>query len=182
MSKSLRKWKGAFKRFRRARRGTAAVEFALVGVPFLLIAACLAEIGAIGFTQATLDDAVAQAGRQIRTGRAQMAGVSYGEIQEDLCDDVNRLLAVTCLNNLYLDVDRYASFVDANGNVSPISNNQFQTGGFGYSPGDPSDIVVVRAYYRWRMITPFFGDMFANVSGNERILVSTMMFRNEPYQ
>jgi hypothetical protein len=40
----------------------------------------------------------------------------------------------------------------------------------------------VRAYYRWQILTPLFASVFQNVSGGERILVSTMMFRDEPYQ
>jgi hypothetical protein len=51
----------------------------------------------------------------------------------------------------------------------------------GYQPGQPSDIVVVRAYYRWKVMTPLFEPIFQNISGGERILVSTMMFRNEPF-
>jgi hypothetical protein len=31
-------------------------------------------------------------------------------------------------------------------------------------------------------MTPLFESVFQNISGGERILVSTMMFRNEPYQ
>jgi hypothetical protein len=64
----------------------------------------------------------------------------------------------------------------------PIQDNQFQPGGMNYSPGAASDIVVVRAFYRWQIMTPMFEPVFQNVSGGQRILVSTMMFRSEPYQ
>ncbi|MEZ6022533.1 MAG: hypothetical protein R3C16_03745 [Hyphomonadaceae bacterium] len=94
---------------------------------------------------------------------------------------MNGLLVMECDGNLYLDVDRYASFVDVNNN-NPIQNGEFQPAGMGYAPGAPSDVVVVRAYYRWKVMTPLFESVFQNVSGGERILVSTMMFRNEPYQ
>jgi hypothetical protein len=40
---------------------------------------------------------------------------------------------------------------------------------------------VVRAYYRWRPLTPLFEGLIGNTTNGERILVSAMMFRNEPF-
>lgn len=174
----VRKWKA----FRRARRGTAALEFAIVILPFFLLTIGLAEISMIGFTQTTLDYAVAEVARDIRTGRAQMSGLSEGAIVDRLCGNMNQFMALDCDGNLFLDVDRFNSFVEAGaGNTDPIQNNTFSPTP-SYSPGAPSDIVVVRAYYRWEILTPLFEPVFENVSGGQRILVSTMMFRNEPYQ
>jgi Flp pilus assembly protein TadG len=173
-----RKWKA----FRRARRGTAALELAIVILPFFLLTIGLAEISMIGFAQTTLDYAVSETARQIRTGQAQMGGMSESQINQRLCTEMNQFMALNCGANLFLDVDNFASFTAAgSANNAPIQNDQF-TPTPGYSPGTPSSIVVVRAYYRWEIMTPLFEPVFENVSGGERILVSTMMFRNEPYQ
>lgn len=172
----------AFRRFARARRGSAAVEFALVLMPFFLLTFGMAEVAMIGFAQTSLDFAVNETARQIRTGQAQSGGVTETQIKAQLCDEVNNFIAMGCDGNLFLDVRRFSSFVDAgNGAQSPIQNNQFSDAGMGYQPGAASDIVVVRAYYRWHVITPLFEPIFQNISGGERILVSTMMFRNEPF-
>lgn len=171
----------ALKRFGKARRGSAAVEFSIVVIPFFLLTFGLAEVAMLGFAQTSLDFAVSETSRQIRTGQAQMNGVSHGQIRDQLCTELNKFMVVSCDGNLYLDVDRFNSFVDI-GNPAPIQNGEFQPAGFGYTPGAPSDIVVVRAYYRWQIMTPLFEGVFANTSGGDRILVSTMMFRNEPYQ
>jgi Flp pilus assembly protein TadG len=173
----------AFRRFGKSRRGSAALEFALVVMPFFLLTFGLAEISMIGFAQTSLNFAVSETARQIRTGRAQLDGVSAGEIHDQLCTELNRFIVMGCENNLFLDVDRFDSFVDAdNGAQDPIQDGEFVAAGFGYTPGAASDIVVVRAYYRWKVMTPLFEPVFQNVSGGERILVATMMFRNEPYQ
>ncbi|MEZ5994824.1 MAG: TadE/TadG family type IV pilus assembly protein [Hyphomonadaceae bacterium] len=180
-----RMWPGkrALRRFARARRGATVVEFALVVMPFFVLTFGLAEISLIGFAQTSLDFAVSEAGREIRTGQAQMGGVSAGEIQQEVCDQLNTFMVLTCDGNLFLDVDRYDSFVDAgNAPNNPVQDGEFQAGGVGYSPGAPSDIVVVRAYYRWQILTPMFEPVFQNLNGGQRLLVSTMMFRNEPYQ
>jgi Flp pilus assembly protein TadG len=171
------------RRFGRARRGATAIEFAIVVVPFFLLTFGLAEVAMIGFAQTTLDYAVSQVARKVRTGEDQMTGITYAQIQTQLCDEVNSFMVLTCNANLYFDVSRYDSFVDAGNNqAQPIQNNQFTTTGFAYNPGVASDIVVVRAYYRWQVLTPLFQPIFQNISGGQRILVSTMMFRNEPYQ
>lgn len=173
----------SFCRFGRARRGSAALEFSIVVMPFFLLTFGLAEISMIGFAQTSLDFAVSETARQIRTGQAQMGGVSQGEIEAQLCTELNRFIILGCDGNLFLDVDRFDSFVDAdNDSNDPLEDGQFDDSGFGYNPGIPSDIVVVRAYYRWQIMTPLFEPIFQNINGGQRILVSTMMFRNEPYQ
>jgi Flp pilus assembly protein TadG len=170
------------RRFGRAKRGAAAVEFGLVALPFFLLMFGLAEVSLMGFAQTSLDYAVTDTGRRIRTGEAQAAGSSYTDMQNSICNGMNSFMVMTCAGNLFLDVKHYTSFTDAaNNQADPIQNNQFQNSGFGYSPGGASDIVVVRAYYRWQVITPLFIQLFQNTSSGDRYLVSTMMFRNEPY-
>ncbi len=170
------------RRFGRARRGVTALEFALVLPPFLLLTVGLAEVAMIGLAQTSLDFAVAETARQIRTGQAQTGGVTASEIERRLCDQFDDFLVVDCASNLSLDVKHFSSFVDASNNMAaPISNGQFDPSGFGYSPGVASDIVVVRAYYRWDVMTPLFESVFGNVANGDRILISTMMFRSEPY-
>lgn len=169
------------RRFGRAREGAAAVEFALVAIPFFLLIIGLAEIAMIGFAQTSLNFAVSNVARDIRTGNAQTQGATQTEIHERLCNDMGQFLVLNCDDNLFLDVNRFDSFLDVNVD-SPIENGQFEDGGFGFQPGAPSDIVVVRAYYRWRVLTPMFTTVFQNVGGGERVLSATMLFRNEPYQ
>jgi len=182
LTRLLRKFR-AFRRFGRDRSGMAAVEFALVAMPFFLLTIGMAEISMMGFAQTSLDYAVSESARQIRTGQAQMNGVTGPEIHEEICGNVNRFMFLDCEANLFLDVDRFDSFVAINNEeADPIQDGEFQEDGFGYTPGGASDIVVVRVYYRWQIMTPLFEPIFRNVSSGQRILVTTMMFRNEPYQ
>src|SRR5262245_26404261 len=141
LARIFKKWKA----FRRARSGAAALEFAIVILPFFLLTIGLAEISMIGFAQTSLDYAVCETARRIRTGQAQMGGMSEGAIKGVLCTEMNRFLVLTCDGNLYLDVRQFNSFVAAGNVPSPIQNDEFQPTGMGYSPGQPSSIVVVRA-------------------------------------
>ena len=171
---------GVLRRFGAAREGAAAVEFALIAMPFFLLTFALAEVTMAGFAQTSLDFAVANTSRQVRTGEVQTDGVTAEQLKSDICDTMNWLLAADCDGNLYLDIDTYESFVDVDP-AMPIEDGELNEGGFGFDPGEPSDIVVVRAFYRWRTITPYFEQIFANTNNGERILASTMMFRNEPF-
>lgn len=170
----------ALRRFARSKRGSVAIEFGLVAVPFFLLTFGVAEVSVMGLAQTTLDTAVADTARDIRTGRAQMAGATGDEIEDELCANFGSFLAVDCENNLFLDVDTYQSFADVE-NENPIVDDELDTDSFAYTDSLPSDIVVVRAYYRWKVLTPMFERIFANASNGERIIVSTMMFRNEPF-
>ena len=67
------------------------------------------------------------------------------------------------------------------------ANGTLNTAGFGYSPGNPGDIVVVRLIYQWPIIAAGIGFCAAtacglvNSSSNTNTLVATVAFRNEPY-
>jgi Flp pilus assembly protein TadG len=171
----------ARKRFVRAKKGAAAVEFAFVVLPFFLITFGTAEIALIGLAQSSLNFAVSDAGRQIRTGQAQANGVTEAEISQLICDRLNNFMMMNCVDTLFVDVQSFNSFVDVQGQNNPLQGGNFDEGSLGYQPGGASDIVVVRAFYRWRMITPMFETFLSNVGGSDRVLVSTMMFRNEPF-
>jgi Flp pilus assembly protein TadG len=168
------------RRFKRNKSGHAAVEFGLVAGPFFLLLLGLGEVGLIGFAQTSLDHAAAEVSRRIRTGQSQAANESYTQVKDMLCDELDGLGNFNCDENLYLDVDTFASFVSVS-NASPLSGGNLNESGFGYNPGVASSIVVVRAYYRWHVLTPLFRDVFANMTGGDRLLVSTIMFRNEPF-
>ncbi len=169
-----------FSRFGRAKRGSVAVEFGLLAIPFFLLTFGVAEIGMIGLAQSSLDHSVQTLVRGIRTGQVQNNQITYAQMQEDLCDGINNFMSLNCDDTLYLDVDTFDQFGNIT-NTSPIQNGVFQTNQFGFAPGGSSAIVVVRAYYRWRPLTPMFEGLLHNTANGERILVSAMMFRNEPF-
>ena len=171
----------ALRRFARKEDGAVALEFGFVAVPFFMLTFGLAEVSLMGLAQTNLDYATSEAGREIRTGRAQLDGVTEEEIKEAVCLNFGRFMAVDCDAKLFIDVRTYDAFTDIDTDP-PVVDGELQVDGFGYEPGAPSDIVVVRTYYRWHVLTPMFDRILANTNGGERLVVSTMMFRNEPYE
>ena len=64
------------RRFGRARDGAAAVEFALIVPWFAWITLGLAEVSLMGLAQTSMDYAMSEVSRDIRTGEVQTAGLS----------------------------------------------------------------------------------------------------------
>jgi hypothetical protein len=88
-----------------------------------------------------------------------------------------------CQAGLYVDVKSYTSFASMNNSQLPLdANGNLQTGSFGYQPGGPGDIVVVRLLYQWPVYVSLLGLNLSDMSGGKRLLMSTVAFRNEPYQ
>lgn len=162
------------------RDGVAAVEFALVIIPLFWMIFGMIEFGAMSLVQTDLDSALAAAGRKIRTGSAQTGGMTKADLEAEICTNLNRIMTLTCPGNLYLDVDRYDSFANV-GNGVPTSNGAMDQTQLGYTPGGADEVILVRAYYQWQIFTPMFGAIFANMADGKRLVVSSMLFRNEPF-
>jgi Flp pilus assembly protein TadG len=169
----------ALRRFRRRTDGSAAVEFAMIAGPFLLVLFALVEVGLISFAQTNLDYALSETARRIRTGEVQSEGLSAGDVHEEVCTNLHRIMGMDC-DRLYVDVDRFVNFTAA-GNPVPIADGQVDQAQIGYAQTQPGDVVLVRGYFEWRIITPFFQPIFSNIGGDSRLLVSSVLFRNEPF-
>jgi Flp pilus assembly protein TadG len=172
--------KSVFRRFRRNRRGSAAVEFALVAPVFFALLFAIMETGIMFFANQILETVTQQSARQILTGTAQ--GSSYADWSH-FRDGVvcAQIPAVLNCSKISVSVKSYPSFgsvvtsnpIDAQGNFDPSV--------LGYSPGGPGDTVVVQLFYQWPLFVTGLGYNIANLSNSQRLLVATAAFQNEPY-
>ena len=162
------------------KRGIAAVEFAMIAVPFFFLIFGLLEICVIFIMSSVLEHGLNEAARGIRTGELQSGeGFNRDAFEEVICAEVFDMF--DCVGKVQLDVKTFNSFADT-GNPSPIDEDgNLDTTGFAFQPGGPNDIVVVRAFYEWELLTPVMSAPLANLSNNRRLLQSTVVFRNEPF-
>ncbi len=177
-----RKLTRAVRRFARGQDGAAAVEFALVALPFFALLLGIIEIGMIYLISTTLEDATGNAARLIRTGSLQTQATTEtaSAFQAAICNKLS-WLGSQCTSKLEVDVRTFAQFQSvslpspvANGKLQPQSQLQFTMGG-------PGDIVLVRAYYPWTLIAPALDGMTSQTSGGQLLITATATFRNEPY-
>ncbi|HTS39992.1 MAG TPA: TadE/TadG family type IV pilus assembly protein [Xanthobacteraceae bacterium] len=164
----------------RRQDGAAAVEFGLIAVPFLALVFAIMETALIFFAGQTLETAAADSARLIMTGQAQTQGLNQSTFKDAVCAKVHGVF--DCANGLYVDVRTYSSFSNIS-TPNPIDANGNLVNNFAYQPGGPGDIVVMRLMYQWPVYVTLLGlNGLSNMSASNRLLVSTVAFRNEPYQ
>jgi Flp pilus assembly protein TadG len=166
------------RRFRRNRRGSAAVEFALVAPLFFGLLFAIIELSMVFFASQVLETATQDSARMIMTGQAQNASFTQAQFKNLVCSKLT--IMFDCVNGVSIDVQSYSAFgsvnvadpIDASKNFVPPNN---------YLPGNPGDVVVVRLFYKWPLYVTGLGFNIANISGSKRLLTATAAFQNEPY-
>lgn len=160
-------------------RGVAAVEFALIATPFFFLIFGLLEICVLFIMSSILEHGVNEAARSIRTGQMQENGFGQVAFKNAVCAELFDLLA--CDDKLRFDVKTFDSFGDADNPTVLDGAGELDDSDFEFSPGDANDVVVVRVFYEWDLITPILSAPLANMSGSRRLLQATVAFRNEPF-
>eukprot|EP01037_Dinobryon_pediforme_P010622 gene10622-10693_t len=152
---------GLLQRFRRHRGGAAAVEFAMVAVPFFGLLGSIFEISIDFYISAALQTALNDSARDILTGQAQSANYATAQdfIDNSLCGlgTIKRRLPdfINC-SRIQIDVRPSTTF-SGNDLSKPVSNGVLNTSSWGYNPGTSSQVVIVRAIYTVPIITALFG-------------------------
>ena len=164
-------------RFARARSGATAVEFALIAAPFFFLLFAMIEIASVFFVQTVLENAVLETAREIRTGRLQGGGGGREQFAEAVCD---RIAVVGNCERVDVDVRVFEDFGTVDGG-SPLNNGEVDPGSLTFEPGDAGDIVLVRVFYEWPLLTPNLGIGLSNMNGNKRLITAATVFRNEPF-
>jgi Flp pilus assembly protein TadG len=166
-------------RYLRARDGATAVEFSLIALPFFALLFAILELGIIYTLSAALDNAAVTVSRTIRTG--QIASSTYNSasgFQSEICKSMG-WTPTDCAGSLAIDVRKMTTYkppttlppmFDAAG--KPVSN---------FTPTAESEIVLVRAAYRWKVFTPLLNQALASSPDGTRLVTSTFVFRNEPF-
>src|ERR1700709_1456725 len=98
----------ALRRFRRNRRGSAAVEFALVAPVFFALLFAIIETAIVFFAGQVLETVTQDSARMIMTGQAQTGGYSQGQFKTFVCGKISVLF--DCANGIYIDVQSYPGF------------------------------------------------------------------------
>ncbi len=170
----------SWKSFARCQKGATAVEFAIVATPFFALLIALFQTALVFFAQRVLDEITDQASRYILTGQAQTAGMTQSQFATYVCQ--NSFAIFNC-SNFMINVQNYSSFSSANTTTPTLTFNSqgAVTNQWTWSPGNAGDIVIVQVMYQWPIMLGPLGFNLANLSNGDRLLVSTVAFKNEPY-
>jgi Flp pilus assembly protein TadG len=166
------------RRFRHNRRGSAAVQFAIVAPLFFGLLFAIIEVALMFFAGQVLETITQNSARMILTGQAQNGSYTQSQFANYVCTQVPASF-FDC-SSIYIDVESFssASSVAINSQIDSSKNfiNNMQ-----YSPGGPGSLVVVRLFYQWPTFVTGFGFNLANLANNKVLLQATAVFKNEPY-
>jgi Flp pilus assembly protein TadG len=163
-----------------SQKGSAAIEFAFVAPVFFVLLLGVFEGGIMFFSQAALQNAVTNLGRQIRTGQASNAGLSQTQFRTDICNMVTPLIA--CDSNLQIDVESFSSGYGSVTFSNPLNaNGTLNTNLDNFSMGNACDVVLVRGFYTMPIYTPVLTWFLVNMTGNKHLVSAATAFRNEPF-
>jgi Flp pilus assembly protein TadG len=169
-------------RFARAERGVTAIEFALISVPLMMLLFGIVELAMVLVVATTLQTAVESSSRTIRTGEFQTgAATTKADFKSLVCQRMS-FLGSSCAANLYVDVRTFNDFASLAGNA-PQTPAAFTSASTCFQPGQPTDIVLVRAYFQWTLFTPLLSSAMEDMGGGsgKRLLSFATAFRNEPF-
>jgi Flp pilus assembly protein TadG len=174
------------KHFALCRKGTTAIEFALVAAPFLALLVALFETALVFFAGRVLDEVTEEASRYILTGQAQTSSMTQAGFQNYICTGTNTAALVSALfncSNLMINVESYNAFSSVSTSTPTLTYNANGTvsNTWTYSPGTPGSIVVVQVMYQWPIVLGPLAFNLSNLSNGDRLLISTAVFKTEPY-
>jgi len=160
--------------------GVTAIEFAIVGMPFLMFLYGIIGIGLYFFTTFTLENGLEQASRLIRTGQAQKANMTDVQFKNTVCSFIPGF--VDCQNKLLVNV---RSFAEAD--MTPaISRNECLNNGSltnltTYSPGTANQVVLVTLCFEWEFANKIPFIRLGDMASGSRLIQAAAVFRTEPY-
>lgn len=174
----MKMWGKLLKRFQKSQDGTAAVEFALVSVPFFTLLIGTIEIMMMFSTQMMLEGATENASRQIKTGFFQQAQYEdpEQEFRNVLCEQIGFLM--NC-DEIVIEMLPFETFAEAS-EFTPVYDEDGQIISRGFNSGNVNDTILIRTAFQYQMITPFIDRVFARDSGS-KLLMTTLVRKTEPY-
>ncbi|MBN9056138.1 MAG: pilus assembly protein TadG [Shinella sp. 65-6] len=184
-----RPMKGLFGRFFARRDGATAIEFAILAIPFFVILFASLETFAAFMGDQLLASATDTMARKIRTGEIR-PGLAEKDFRKAFCEEIKILMPCSAAeiitpNKLLLDVRHFNKYADIPQTV-PLVDGDLSTKDFKFDPGGKKTINIVRAYYRWDIITDLVRPLLSNIrsadgSRQNYLMVATVIMQNEDY-
>ncbi|MBY3442269.1 TadE/TadG family type IV pilus assembly protein [Rhizobium laguerreae] len=192
-----------FLRFRalaRSRDGAAAIEFALLAIPYFLVIFAILETFVAFAAEELVSNAVDTMSRRMRTGQitynlGRTTDMNQAQFRQAFCDEISILIRcsateVATPSKLYLDVQTFSTFSAIPTTIPKLSTDKYadiNPAAFKYTPGGAGTINMLRAYYRWEIITDLVRPYITTIrpSGgsmpSQYLIVGTAAFQNEQY-
>ncbi len=156
------------------RSGTAATEFALVMLPFIIMFVGIFDLGAYISQTIVLQNAVASSARMIETGQ-----ISSGNKAAFLANIQANTYGLVDTTAISVNVSAYNSFSAAPSPLPPLFNNVNLPINQNFNTGTANQAVVVMVGCIHTFFTPLVGNLLSATGAS--IFTSVKVFRNENF-
>ena len=178
------------RRLLRSRDGAAAIEFALLAIPYFLIIFAIIETFVAYTGEQLIGNAVDTLARQLRTGEIK-SDTTKDAFREKFCDEISILIHCDGGDSerLILDVRSFSTYADIPTTIPRVGGASFGAldATDAFQPGGSGTINMLRAYYRWEIITDLVRPYISNIRPadgslpKEFLIVATATYKNEDY-
>ncbi len=191
-----------WRKLARSKDGAAAIEFAILAIPYFMIIFAIIETFVAFAAEQLVTNAVNTLGRQLRTGQityqmnrpdTDMNDVT--KFRRAFCEEVSIMIQcseaeISTPSKLYIDARTFASFAAIPKSIprkSTAAYADIDPTSFKFTPGGPSTINMLRAYYRWQVITDLVRPYITTIRPSDGslpsdfLIVATTAFQNENY-
>jgi len=185
----------------RSRDGSAAIEFALLAIPYFVVIFAILETFIAFTAEELVSNTVDTLSRQMRTGQitfidpARPTYKTQTQFRQAFCDEISIIIRCSATeaaspSKLYLDVQSFATFASIPTSIPRTSADKYsdlKISDFKFTPGGPGSINMVRAYYRWPitvdLVRPYVTGLrpVGSSMPSEYLMVATAAFQNEQY-
>ena len=188
LGRSLRRAHVRLRSWNRDEGGFTAVEFAMVSLPFVMLLFGIISVCLYFFTVFTMENAVWQAARALRTGQFQMGLGAYAGLKTD--EDRKKAFKQALCNKAppYIDCNKAIVMVQSSGGgfgaiaqpVCATGGNMIDQATAAFNPGSASSVVLVTVCYPWSFggSLPFLAA--SNVNDGSLLIQASVTFRTEP--
>ncbi|ANK83860.1 MULTISPECIES: TadE/TadG family type IV pilus assembly protein [Rhizobium] len=189
-----------FRAVARSRDGAAAIEFALLAIPYFLVIFAILETFIAFAAEELVSNAVDTMSRRMRTGQitynlGRTTDMSRTQFRQAFCNEISILISCSTSeaatpSKLYVDVQTFGSFSAIPTTIPKVSSDRYadiNTAAFKYTPGGAGTINMLRAYYRWEIITDLVRPYITTIRPSDGsmptqyLIIATSAFQNEQY-
>jgi Flp pilus assembly protein TadG len=166
-----------FRSFIKNRKGSAAIEFAILALPFMVLIFAILEIAIMFFVDSGLDAALHKAVRQVRVGTAKSGAWNLATFKTNVCAELS--YSFSCAANLKVRAVVVTNMASVS-KVNPITNGvlnvteDFNIGGSG-------DYVLIQAFMTWDPVLKLYTFAGGRLTNGSYVLGAAELFKNEPF-
>ncbi len=177
------------RRLLRNRSGAAALEFAIVAPVFLALILSTFEVGWFYFINGSLDTALTNSARMIRTGQAYKSGYTSQDtrdqfLQQEVCNSLRFMTESQCTSKVTVEVRTFPTYqalaADTTG-VTCTDDLPTAQAAIPFQTGTDRSIIRIRLCMIYQTLNPIIGVSLARGrAGGERRVTASYVLRVEP--